>query len=358
LLARCHVFVRALVTGILDAGGGLVIGIGRDLRLAPEDPDSALLFDWTVVDELERQVKGCPAHPRAIVITSQRNRDQIPRRRLKRWHDLVERGVISLRLRNWRAAGRFRQHQAEAGHGLVILGGGEGVEDLAHRHVGHGHVVVPLDADLPSHRGDGHGGARQLYQRALDRPEEFVLRHPERFRDLLSVISLSGARAPGQAARKVLAILKQHAVPAEAFYARMMNEKHPHSSQVDDYFLRTVGPALAKLGYRGLDHARAKPETAFINTEIFQQLHHADSVVADLTGARPNVYLEVGYAFGRSIPVILTARTGTKRAFDVDAYPVLFWGPDQPERERRKAFIDHWRRTLQRTKLIKPRELG
>jgi nucleoside 2-deoxyribosyltransferase len=42
--------------------------------------------------------------------------------------------------------------------------------------------------------------------------------------------------------------------------------------------------------------------------QIKSQIDKADFVIADLTGANPNVYLEVGYAWGRGITAILTIR--------------------------------------------------
>jgi nucleoside 2-deoxyribosyltransferase len=45
-----------------------------------------------------------------------------------------------------------------------------------------------------------------------------------------------------------------------------------------------------------------------IVAQIKSQIDKADFVIADLTGANPNVYLEVGYAWGRGITAILTIR--------------------------------------------------
>jgi hypothetical protein len=52
----------------------------------------------------------------------------------------------------------------------------------------------------------------------------------------------------------------------------------------------------------------------------------ADLVIADLTEGRPNVYLEVGYAWGRGIPVIFVARKGEKLHFDVSTHRCIFYG--------------------------------
>ena len=45
-----------------------------------------------------------------------------------------------------------------------------------------------------------------------------------------------------------------------------------------------------------------------IDDKIIEELDSADFVISDLTYARPSVYWEAGYAQGRSIPVVYTAR--------------------------------------------------
>lgn len=79
-----------------------------------------------------------------------------------------------------------------------------------------------------------------------------------------------------------------------------------------------------------------------LKSEIIKFIQSADIIVADLTNARPNCYLEVGYAMGmdKFQNLILTAREdhnqdspnyqrgGPKIHFDLSGYDVLFWHPD------------------------------
>jgi hypothetical protein len=51
----------------------------------------------------------------------------------------------------------------------------------------------------------------------------------------------------------------------------------------------------------------------------------ANVVIADLTGANPNVYLEVGYAWGKGVPTLLIAREGEDLKFDVKAQKCIFY---------------------------------
>ena len=54
-------------------------------------------------------------------------------------------------------------------------------------------------------------------------------------------------------------------------------------------------------------------------------IQEAEFIIADLTEERPNVYLEVGYAWGLGKPVILVAREGQRLHFDLSHHKCLFY---------------------------------
>lgn len=58
---------------------------------------------------------------------------------------------------------------------------------------------------------------------------------------------------------------------------------------------------------------------------IFSGIKRAAFVIAEVSGARPNVYYELGYARALGKPVIQTAFEGTELPFDVYDVPTLFW---------------------------------
>jgi hypothetical protein len=66
--------------------------------------------------------------------------------------------------------------------------------------------------------------------------------------------------------------------------------------------------------------------TGDILARIRDSIEAADLVVADLTEGRPNVYLEVGYAWGRGVPVVFVAKKGEKLHFDVATHRCIFYG--------------------------------
>ena len=57
--------------------------------------------------------------------------------------------------------------------------------------------------------------------------------------------------------------------------------------------------------------------TRDILDRVKKRIDTAAVVIADLTSANPNVYLEVGYAWGKNRPTILLAKEGEELKFDV-----------------------------------------
>ncbi len=50
---------------------------------------------------------------------------------------------------------------------------------------------------------------------------------------------------------------------------------------------------------------------------VKQKIETAAVVIAELTGANPNVYLEIGYAWGKGVPTLLLLKDGQELRFDV-----------------------------------------
>ena len=56
-----------------------------------------------------------------------------------------------------------------------------------------------------------------------------------------------------------------------------------------------------------------------------ERIDSARLLVADLSTANPNVYLEVGYAWGKGIPTVLVARDTADLRFDVKGQRCLVY---------------------------------
>lgn len=65
--------------------------------------------------------------------------------------------------------------------------------------------------------------------------------------------------------------------------------------------------------------------TGDILDRIKHRISTATVVVADMTGSNPNVYLEVGFAWGKGVPTLLVAREGEDLKFDVKTQKCLYY---------------------------------
>src|SRR6185436_18647365 len=114
-------------------------------------------------------------------------------------------------------------------------------------------------------------------------------------------------------------------VPLRVFYVRLLNEKFPEYPSVEHFFRTTVDTLVTELGYEPLQMGIGKNEFAWMNQAIFDSLHHSSVALVDLTGLRPNCFMELGYALGNKQRVIVTARDDTKISFDAFALEAFQW---------------------------------
>lgn len=367
LTRRSHRAVRRLTRGILKGGGGVVVSAGAEECLVTGDPETARVFFWTVLDEVhrfanERREIGTPfERPVAKVVCSQKARDEkIPVAREAQLQDLIAARALDLKLlkANWNAGAYIREHQAREGDALVILGGGEGVEHLASLYVERNRPVIPLDPKLGGFYADGNGGAAALHSLARSNPAKFVEHDPHLLPSELDPLSLQRLGSdPIAVADRIVQVLDRVVLP-RVFFTRLLNPTVPEYVAVDNFFGNVVTTCIKELGYQA-DQIGARPGTdGFINREIFERLHHAAVVVADLTALRLNNFHELGYAQGRSLKVLITAMDGTSLPFDSSAMPVHFWKEGQATPDQRRLFREFWDKNIGRPPIVLPRELG
>ena len=79
-----------------------------------------------------------------------------------------------------------------------------------------------------------------------------------------------------------------------------------------------------KLGYI-CEHVTEKTTATRILPEILERIRQAAFTIVDLTGLKPNVFYELGYADGAGGKVIVTAKKGTRLPFDVKDIPTILW---------------------------------
>ena len=90
----------------------------------------------------------------------------------------------------------------------------------------------------------------------------------------------------------------------------------PFSKDLEDVFIFGIQGPINKAGYL-CERVDMLSFTGDILERIKSRIETAALVVADLTGANPNVYLEVGYAWGKNRPTLLLSRKTDDLKFDV-----------------------------------------
>jgi hypothetical protein len=98
----------------------------------------------------------------------------------------------------------------------------------------------------------------------------------------------------------------------------------PFVPDMDDIFHYGIQGAVNAAGLL-CERADLSHFTGDVMDWVKRRLSTAKLVVADLSSANPNVYLEVGYAWGRDVPTVLIARHGTDLTFDVRGHKCMFY---------------------------------
>ena len=135
---------------------------------------------------------------------------------------------------------------------------------------------------------------------------------------------------------------------------RLLNPDHPDYGDVQDYFDTVVEPIIeGELGYKlTVVDGRQPYDHPRIDQEIFAKLHRSSVVIADITGMRPNCFLELGYALGRGLPTMLMAKKGSEHPFDIYTLSGLHWQTSGTVDERRRLFREHWNAIRNRPPLV------
>jgi hypothetical protein len=90
----------------------------------------------------------------------------------------------------------------------------------------------------------------------------------------------------------------------------------PFSDEMGDVFYYGIQNPMRQLGYI-VERVDQEAFTGDILEQVKMRIENAEIVIADLTGANPNVYLEVGYAWGKGRPTVLVANKKDDLKFDV-----------------------------------------
>lgn len=98
----------------------------------------------------------------------------------------------------------------------------------------------------------------------------------------------------------------------------------PFTEEFEDIYQFGIYSTMRRLGYV-CEKVDDSVFTGNIVERITDSIKNAEFVIADLSLERPNVYLEVGFAWGLQKPVILVAREGQRLHFDLSHHKCLFY---------------------------------
>ena len=226
LLMAAHEFVSSLTERLIEAGAGLVLGVGNEPL---GDAGLPCTFDWTILEAISstkdpRSV--CSGQPgRFRVVASQRALDRIPDSRRAVWANCTGRTDFELELSapGWRMGGVIRAAQVLRGDVLVVLGGGAGVEQLAQL-CDEGKPVIPIRCAIGAYSHDGSGGGSCLHNRALSEPGTFfeLRAGAGSAAARLVPLEIGPAEDPASVAETLASVLA-HLKPPRAFYIRLLD---------------------------------------------------------------------------------------------------------------------------------------
>lgn len=98
----------------------------------------------------------------------------------------------------------------------------------------------------------------------------------------------------------------------------------PFTDEFEDVYQFGIYAAVRRCGYV-CEKVDESVFTGPIVEQITEGIKNSTFVVADLSLERPNVYLEVGYAWALKKPVVLVAREGQRLHFDLSHHKCLFY---------------------------------
>src|SRR3989442_6944267 len=102
LLEYAHAVVGNLTGALLEAGGSVTVGVGKEPRGDGGDPSSpSLVFDWTVLEQVGAHLQrggspGTSQGPLVATVASSKTESQIPDNRRELWEQLKMAGAVAV----------------------------------------------------------------------------------------------------------------------------------------------------------------------------------------------------------------------------------------------------------------------
>jgi hypothetical protein len=346
--------VAALVKELIKRGANFLVAVDAEpLRKADGLP---ICFDWLIWKTIKESLALRPANvpgPLAVAVQHHKTEDQIPEGYVDIWDELRASQLLKIEsAAHWNMNSKRMEAQARFGDVLIALGGAEGVLYLANLYHDAGKPIVPLNLALCPETT----GARRLYNFGLTSSQTrrlFQIAEDGDAHDWINRIRFPQRQSIADRVSALVELLESLEKP-KAFAVRLLNPALPDYNDVQTFFDTVVQPVVeVELGYRLVEiDGRQAYDHARIDQEIFAKLHRSGVVLADITGGRPNCFLELGYALGRGLPTMVMVREGASLPFDITTFSGLHWKTSGTVEDRRRAFREHWQAIRNRPSLV------
>lgn len=170
---RAHEFVREVTKKVLSAGDGFVVFVAAE---PVNDVGQSLVFDWTVLREIDGTFNESVTSPRVVIVTSDRaRREKMNTEQRQLIARLAQRNLVEIATipDDLVTGGNIGDEQAERAAGMIALGGGKGVADRARKLMRKGLPVYPMDLVIGANSEDGDG-ALALHRTFMSAPLPFL----------------------------------------------------------------------------------------------------------------------------------------------------------------------------------------
>jgi len=356
-----RMYVAMLVERLIRDGATFVVPVDADPIRADGQP---MLFDWLVLQSIRQHAHLRPTEaqhggqPLVVAVQHHKNELQIPPEQLDLWRYFKD-APNMMRLESahrWNMNSKRMDIQAKHGDILITLGGDEGVLYLADLYNEAGRPVIPLNANLTAR----DRGSLRLWDMAIPADETrrfFRVDAPHQEHDLLQRTTFATQDPVDRRVDALMQLLRALRRPL-AFAVRLLNSDHPLYRDVENFFSAVVKPVAEEFGYAFKVIDGTHLETSDLTQEIFQNLHNSGMAIVDMTGERPNCFIELGYALGRGLPVLINARKGTAVPFDVNHISANFWDPEGASIPQQiEQFRSYWKANEERRPIVEIRPL-
>jgi hypothetical protein len=145
-LEVAHAFVQSLTRQVLEAGGGVVVFASGEPTNQAGVP---LIFDWTVIRELDNylNLSSAPMRRCVVVVTSPKAwSSKLSEEQRQKLSKLSEAGAAEFSFVDdaIHTGGNIGDEQVAAASAMVAIGGGKGVTDRAHKMMRKSCPVLPM----------------------------------------------------------------------------------------------------------------------------------------------------------------------------------------------------------------------